>query len=68
MIMLKLKQRKIIYIYTLYMKLIFLLYYSKVVIGNMETALYKISVLINPLSETAQKWSTILEVNNIKEN
>ncbi|RIA98379.1 Glycosyltransferase Family 24 protein [Glomus cerebriforme] len=36
--------------------------HSKVVIGDIEAALYKISVVIDPLSETAQKWSTILEI------
>ncbi|GES84353.1 UDP-glucose:Glyco protein glucosyltransferase-domain-containing protein [Rhizophagus clarus] len=36
--------------------------HSKIVIGDTEAALYKISVLIDPLSETAQKWSTILEI------
>src|SRR4051812_15000423 len=45
--------------------LLYLLYYSKVVIGDMEAALYKISVLIDPISETAQKWSTLLKVSNM---
>ncbi|CAI2171010.1 14159_t:CDS:10 [Funneliformis geosporum] len=36
--------------------------HSKVVIGDMEAALYKISVLIDPISEAAQKWSTILKI------
>ncbi|GBC31348.2 uncharacterized protein OCT59_016320 [Rhizophagus irregularis] len=35
---------------------------SKIVVGDIEAAIYKISVLIDPLSETAQKWSTILEI------
>jgi UDP-glucose:glycoprotein glucosyltransferase len=30
--------------------------------GNNSTALYHIAVLLDPLSETAQKWSSILEV------
>lgn len=46
--------------------IIVLLYYSKIVVGDIEAALYKISVLIDPLSETAQKWSTMLEVSNME--
>ena len=30
--------------------------------GNNLTALYRIAVLLDPLSGTAQKWSSILEV------
>ena len=30
--------------------------------GNNATALYHIAVLVDPLSETAQKWSSIIQV------
>ncbi|KAI0353822.1 glycosyltransferase family 24 protein [Trametes cingulata] len=35
--------------------------YTAFTIGNNETALYHIGALINPLSEEAQKWTSLLE-------
>jgi hypothetical protein len=31
-------------------------------IGDAETALIHVDVIVNPLTETAQKWSTMLRV------
>ena len=32
--------------------------------GDNTTALYQVGVLLDPLSETAQKWSPLMEVSN----
>ena len=33
--------------------------------GDPETAIYHFGILLDPLSETAQKWSSILEVSSL---
>lgn len=38
--------------------------YSAFNSGNNSTALYHVGVIVDPLSETAQKWSSVIEVGN----
>lgn len=33
-------------------------------LGDNSTALYNVGVIIDPLSETAQKWSSLLHVSS----
>lgn len=37
--------------------------FSKFEFGDNSTALYHLAVVVDPLSETAQKWSGILKVS-----
>jgi hypothetical protein len=36
-------------------------------LGNNQTALYQVSFLLDPLSESAQKWSKLIEVSRVAE-